>query len=177
MCFLLFLNVFLWLFGGFRQEEWEQGGRCERLSARDCCLWGHSAFHVSVSFLNPLSMAVLDDLGAELTPVFLVFCSQGSVCYLRRGGPAEVGCCPEVRLDALLLDVGTGTMLAKTGEWDTVTLRTKYCCFVGVGICTTGFMTLKVVVSTRTSDEIFFVALVPLCCYLDVDSLDDSSQA
>lgn len=38
----------------FRQEEWKQGGCCERVSTFSCCSWCYSILHVSL-VITPFS--------------------------------------------------------------------------------------------------------------------------
>jgi hypothetical protein len=129
---------------------------CERLSNPHCM----------VVVLNGLCCA-------KLTLAFHGVFSQGSVCYLRRGGPAEVGCCLDARFGALLAIAWTGMMLTKP-------LRKRFCNRTNYSyllFCWCGYCTTIVVASTRMSDEIFFCGLCAHMLHCTIDSLGNSSQA
>jgi hypothetical protein len=151
----LLLDRTVSLTGSFRQEEWEQGGCCEWLFARNCGLRSHSAFHVSV-FSNPHQVSVAPSWHWPFWFFFTGICMlltswRGCGGRLLLGGLSVRG----------LPSPGLEWCWRNLGERDTIIIWTKYhCFFVGLDYVPL-LIASQVVVSTRKSDR--NILLWPQC--------------
>jgi hypothetical protein len=156
----LLLDWTVSLTGPFRQEEWEQGGRCEWLSARNCGLRSHSAFHVSV-FSNPHQVCprwfLLRQADTGLFGVFFTGICMLLTLWRGCGGRLLLGGGSVCGLPSL----GLEWCWRNLGERDTIIIWTKYRYFF-VGVAYVPLLIVsQVVVSTTKSDR--NILLWPQC--------------